>query len=428
MTTEFENIAYKTSDEFDSIFNAMCHSQKQIAVGFLNVMDSVVDYYIKRKSEGDEICYPIIYLPQIPQWAREILLKFLILKLSLYYNDDTRTMLSQQHQPKVLYNNDKKYIEYRKNCRQYLREVLKGVTDNYLGETGHKNMIVCSETDIRVSREDKNPFIQEFYGKPDDIFTEKNLIMNYSLDYDGVKLQLKKYRNEKHTSIDNVFLFYTNNDKCNSYEQSSLNLWNTAYNVGIKNCFVFYFSNNPFRLNYIWRKGKLLCSNFLAMTDKDFANYPHFVVFDESETNYLFNRTNTYEHKYFPDDQLMFKDVLGSLLDSAEYRIQERNKFALCLNAELSAYFKQYLTKTYGDYDEDSFQFSFEWQKEKVEGEILPFIKRVVAERAKKNRIAIVVDKCTDDNNRKALLSLFQSFLVSPPRFSAIIPLIRQGI
>lgn len=412
MTTEFENIACKSSDEFDSVLNAMYHSQKEIAMGFLNVMDSVVDYYVKRESEANEICYPIIYVPHTPQWAREVLLKHLILKLSLYYNSDTRSVLLKKTERNVCLGMDdaKHYKKYVQPCKKYLREVFKGVTDNYLGKTGHKNMIVCSETDIRVSRENKNPFIQEFYGNPDDIFTDKNLIMNHSLDYNGVKSQLKKYRNEKHTSIDNVFLFYTNNDKCNSYEQSSLNLWNTAYNVGVKNCFVFYFSNNPFRLNYIWRKGKQLCSNFLALTDKDFTTYPHFVVFDESETNYLFNRTNAYEHKYFPDDQLMFKDVLGSLLDTAEYRIQERNKFSLCLNAELSAYFKQYLTKTYGDYDEESFQFSFEWQKEKVEREILPFIKGVVAERAKKNRIAIVVDKCTDDNNRKALWSLFQSF------------------
>ena len=260
------------------------------------------------------------------------------------------------------------------------------------------------------SREDKNPFIQEFYGEPDDIFTDKNLIVNHSFDCGGVKSQLKKYRNEKQTSIDNIFLFYTNNDRCKSYVQVDLNRWNTAYNVGVKNCFVFYFTDYPFRLNYIWRKGKQLCSNFLAITDKDFSTYSHFIVFDESEINYLFNVKKPYEHKFFPDDQLMFKDVLGSLLDTAEYRIQERNKFALCLNSELSAHFKQYLSKTYDDYDEDGFQFSFEWQKEKAEGEILPFIKSVIVEHVKNKRIAIVVDKNTDGNIRKALVSLFQSY------------------
>lgn len=409
MTTEFEVASNDSSSEFESIINAMHHTKRDDARRFLSVMNSIMDYYIQRESVDGEICYPIIYLPHAPQWAREVLLKFLILKLSLYYNDNTRTILSQQHQPKVIYNKDNKYIDYRKNCRQYLKEIFKKLTDNYRGESLHKNMIICSESDIKVSREDKNPFVQEFYGKPDDIYTDKNLIMNHSLDYDEVRSQLKKNRNEKNISIDNLFLFYTNNSLSKSYERDSLNRWNTAYNVGVKNCFVFYFSNNPFRLNSICNKGKQLCRNYLALTDKDFSQYKHFIVFDESETNYLFNRTNAYEHKYFPDDQLMFKDVLGSLLDTAEYKIQERNKFALCLNADLSKLYKKYLSKEYTDYYEVEFQLSFEWQKEKVTSELWPFIQTMVAKYVQNNRAAIVLDKKTGSDVKKILTSLFKS-------------------
>lgn len=412
MTTEFENIANKSSEEVESILNAMWHTKSDDARRFLNVINCIVDYYINKQTEGTSVCYPIIYLPHSPLWAREVLLKFLIIKLSLYYNNDTRALLAKKTNRNVNLGmgDDTHYKKYIYPCKQYLRKVFSNVTDIFLGESGHKNMIVCAENDIRVPRADKNPFIKEFFGEPDDLFTEKNLIMDFSLDQDAIRSQLKQYRNEKNVLIDNLFLFYTNNDKVKSFESDALSRWNSAYNIGVKNCFVFYFSEKPFRLNSIWSRGKQLCRNYLALTDKDFSQYKHYIVFDESETDYLFNRKNTYEHKYFPDDQLMFKEVLGSLLDTAEYKIQERNKFALCLNSEISTLYKQYLSKEYTDYDEEDFQLSFEWQKGKVESEILPFIQDVVSQYVQNNRVAIVLDKKTDSNVKQALTSLFKSF------------------
>ncbi|MBR4326393.1 MAG: hypothetical protein IKP73_12790 [Bacteroidales bacterium] len=412
MTTEFENIANKSSVEVDSILSAMRHTKSDDARRFLKVINCIVDYYINKPTENTSICYPIIYLPYSPQWAREVLLKFLIIKLSLYYNNDTRALLAKKTNRNVNLGmgDDTHYKKYIYPCKQYLRKVFSNVTDNFLGESGHKNMIVCAENDIRVPRADKNPFIKEFFGEPDDLFTEKNLIMDFSLDQGAIRSQLKKYRNEKNVLIDNLFLIYTNNDKVKSFESDALSRWNSAYHIGVKNCFVFYFSEKPFRLNSIWNRGKQLSKNYLALTDKDFSQYKHYIVFDESETDYLFNRKNTYEHKYFPDDQLMFKEVLGSLLDTAEYKIQERNKFALCLNSEISTLYKQYLSKEYTDYDEEDFQLSFEWQKGKVESEILPFIQDVVSQYVQNNRVAIVLDKKTDSDVKQALTSLFKSF------------------
>ena len=94
MTEEFKNIANQSSAEVDSIINAMVHTQKESARRFINVMNSIVDYYMNRKAEDGEICFPIIYMPHAPEWAREVWLKFLILKLSLYYNDDNRELLN----------------------------------------------------------------------------------------------------------------------------------------------------------------------------------------------------------------------------------------------------------------------------------------------------------------------------------------------
>ena len=416
MTFEFENIASQSTAEVDSIINAMVHSKKESARRFLYVMNSIVDYYLNLKSNEGEICFPIIYMPHAPEWAREVWLKFLVLKLSLYYNSDSRLLLKQyindnQH---IVLKTDEDVKRYKKHiipCKKYIRGVLREITDNYLGENGHKNMIVCTENDIRVSREDKNKFITEFYGDVDDVFTEKNLIMSHNLDADDVRSQLREHRKEENACIDNLFVFYTNNDKINSLESSALERWNSAYHVGLRNCFVFYFSEQPFRLNHIWRKGVSLSKRFPMIPEKEFSNYEHFITFDESETNYLFDLKTSYEHKFLPDDQLMFTDVLGSLLDESEYRIQERNRFALCLSPELETVFKKYLKESYGDFDEENYQLSFDWQTNTNSAVVNSILSKSVSSiNNYKKEIAVVVDKSTSKEMKSALTLLFQSF------------------
>ena len=128
-------------------------------------------------------------------------------------------------------------------CRKYVRTVLRGLTDTRIGEEGHKNMIICSENDLHVARENQNKFISEFYGKIDNLFTEMNLIMCQNVDTDDIRVQLREHKkNEDFVKVDNLFVFYTNNDRINSFEKSSLERWNTAYSLGVKNCFIFAFS------------------------------------------------------------------------------------------------------------------------------------------------------------------------------------------
>lgn len=418
MTIEFEHIANHSSAEVDSIINAMVHTKKESARRFLNVMNSIVDYYISRQSEDDDICFPIIYIPHAPEWAREVWLKFLILKLSLYYNKDNRDVLyklSNSFNNIVLRTEEdnKRYKKYIAPCRKYVRAVLRGLIDKSIGEEGHKNMIVCSDNDIRVSREDQNKYITEFYGDTDDVFTEKNLIMCHNLDADGVRSQLREHRNEGSIHVDNLFIFYTNNDKINSLEESALERWNTAYHIGLKNCFVFYFSDRPFMLNQICRKGIALCKRFPMITEKDFSQYKHYITFDESETNFMFDRVNTYEHQLFQDDQLMFTDVLGSLLDESEYRIQERNRFSLCLNSELQSLYKRYLKDTFSDFDEESYQLSFDWQLDKAIHEINPYLHKcllIAGYIRGSQEVGIVIDKNTDTKIKKALTNLLHAY------------------
>lgn len=366
MTVEFENIANQSSAEVDSIISAMVHTQKESARRFINVMNCIVDYYMNRKPEDDEICFPIIYMPHAPEWAREVWLKFLILKLSLYYNYDNRDILKKRAASMrnivLRTKEDEKHMkQYAVPCAKYIRETLSSLTDNYSGEEGHKNMIICGEGDLQVSRVDKHKFISEFYGESDTIFTEKNLIMCHNLGADNIRDQLREHkRDDEYVMVDNVFVFYTNNDKVNSLEKSSLERWNTAYKMGVKNCFIFAFSKKPFHLRHSISKGIGFCRKFPMLSEKDFYQYPHYITFDEDESNFMFGTNNSYEHIFIPDDQLLFSDVLGALLDESEYRIQERNRFSLCLSDELVSLYSSYLHKSFPDYNDEDYQMSIE--------------------------------------------------------------------
>ena len=427
MTLEFENIANISSAEVDSIINAMVHTQKETARRFINVMNSIVDYYLNRKREDGEICFPIIYVPHVPEWAREVWLKFLILKLSLYYNDDNRDILKRRAASMrnivLRTKEDEKYMkQYTVPCAKYIREALSNITNIYSGEKGHKNMIFCGEGDLQVSRADKHKFISEFYGEIDNIFTDKNLIMCHNLDADDIRDELREHKSEdEYVMVDNLFVFYTNNDKVNSLEESSLERWNRAYKMGLKNCFVFAFSKKPFHLRHSINKGIVFCRKFPMLSEKDFYQYPHYITFDEDESNYMFGRSNSFEHIFVQDNQLLFTDIIGSLLDESEYRIQERNRFSLCLSDNLASLYSNYLHKSYPDYNDEDYQMSIEWQLEKAKKEIKPIIHSCIIKekliRSKtrdefgdKLKIAIVLDKSIDLAMRKALTMCLQEY------------------
>lgn len=411
----FYALARSESAIVDSIIDAMMHTKKNEAKDFLTVMNSVIDYYLSRIGDDGQICYPIIHVPHAPEWAREVLLKFLIFKLSLYYNNDTRHILDNESHKQVYLRTDedhKHYSNYVAPCRQYIKVLLGNLTDDFVAEPNHKNIIFCSENDIRVSREDKNRYIDEFYGSIDDIFTTKNVIMCQNLDADDIRSLLREHREECEVHIDNAFVFYTNNDKINSLESVALEKWNRVYHMGLKNCFIFDFSDDPFCLRRVLRRGATLCKKFPLVLEKDFLRYNHFITFDEAETNFFFKRERDYKHQLVEDDQLMFTDVLGSLLDEAEYRIQERNRFALCLSQNLTFTYQRYLRKEYSDYNDVDYQMSFEWQKEMANSHITPILGRVMDKfglSTSPNAIAVVIDKSTPKDLQLELSHYLQS-------------------
>lgn len=117
----------------------------------------------------------------------------------------------------------------------------------------------------------------------------------------------------------------------------------------------------------------------------------------------------------------MFSDVLGALLDESEYKIQERNRFSLCLSNELSSIYSDYLHKSFPDCNADDYLMSIEWQLERASKAVMPIIHNCIIreklirsktreEFGKKIKIAVVLDKSIDNTMKKALTACMQQY------------------
>ena len=415
MKRTFTELINDRSTVVDSIIRIMAHTKKEEARRFLTLMNTIIDYYLNKSIDDNKITYPIIYIPIAAPWAREVLLKFLILKLSLCYNNDLRRVLERQSKGIIYFNGEetKKERDFICGRVRYFKTALKEAHDDCIGQDGHKNIIFCNENDLSVSRADKNKFIREFYGNPDEVFTEKNLIMCHKLGAKDVSGQLREHRRKRQISIDNAFIFYTNNDKTKSLELTALEKWNEAYHVGLRNCFVIIFSNRPFSLHHMLGRRDALCKIFPMITGKDVYSYKHFIAFDQEETNLLFNKDSQQEHIYIEDDQLLFNDILGALIDEMDYKIQERNMFSLCMNYKLQDLYQQHLKSYFTDYYQDDYQISFDWQYDFSQKFVLPKIKTIIEEQRDNyncNKLAIVIDKNVNQAMRSSLVKLLRTF------------------
>lgn len=360
------------SPEVDYIISAMFHSKKKEARRFLMLVNSIVDYYIKRLS-SDKVVFPIIYLPNTPVWGREVLVKFLIIKLSLFYNSQTRLKLSQKLKEVVHEGTQKedytRVHKYVLPLKRYIKSLnIRTLPLDYLGEEGHKNLIFCRDTDLMVSRANKHKYIAEFYGKIDDVCSDDNLTVCHNVTAGDIRKSVNSA--EKDINIDNIFVLYTNNEQCNSLTDAKLPIINSK----IKNCFVFYLSQDPLRLNHTYNRKIELGGKLPMLVEKEARTNRHFISLTQSESLYLFNREVRREHLYKDDNQFLFKDLIDTLYDKLDYPIRERTHLSLCLDKEQDAVYSEYLRSNHSEYNQDH-HLSIEYQVEFAESNILPEIK-----------------------------------------------------
>lgn len=142
MKRTFVELINEESSVVDSIIKIMAHTKKEDARRFLTLVNAIIDYYLCKPKNEENVTYPIIYIPFASSWAREVLVKFLILKLSLCYNSDLRAKLKKQCTDIIYFNGEetKKERDFIFARLRYFRTALREVTDVCIGNDGHKNI------------------------------------------------------------------------------------------------------------------------------------------------------------------------------------------------------------------------------------------------------------------------------------------------
>ncbi len=414
---------------------AMFHTRKEDARRFLYFMDSYLCYYLNR--ENNELCFPIIRIPSCPDWARELFLKYLILRLSIYYNQDTLNNLKPEQSLHLKYEDPfdsekareaRKHNKYIRKWNSFKRVItLINKENKYIGENGHKNLIFCATNDLMVSRENKNEFIKEFYGEPDDIFSNKNLCICHNLTSKDIRHKIKESKTNVY--IDNIFVFFTNNDECKSLRKANLEKLNRSGNTGIRNCFVFDFSDHPYRLAETLIRDKRLSFMYPGLGEKEYQYNDNFTCLTDDEARYIFHpnfeETGMSLHWHSTDNEKWhnnyFVPLIGNFTDNAEYWIQERNIFSLCLSEDLSLIYKQRLKNFTSDVDEHIFDESFEVQKVYAES-----IKKEIFHRLKGkdvDKVALVVDFYTPERMKALLKNLLLPYRVNVYSYNDLRPM-----
>lgn len=437
MNEKFKHIIDTPSPVVDAIVDkAMFHTRKEDARRFLYFMDSYICYYLNK--DNNELCFPIIRVPSCPIWAREVFLKYLILRLSIYYNQDSLSNLKPEQSLHMMYvdpydsvkaREARKHNTYISKWNSFKRTIATlNKEKNYIGENNHKNLIFCTPNDLMVSRENKNEFIKEFYGEPDDIFTQKNVCICHDMTSKNIRQRIKEVKSEVY--IDNIFVFFTNNDQCKSLRKANIEKLNRSRNTGIKNCFVFDFTDHPYRLAETLNKDKRMSFIYPGYGEKEYQYNDNYTCLTDEETQYIFKpqikESGISQHRHISDNEMWhnnyFIPLIANFTDNAEYWVQERNTFSLCLSENLSATYKQRLKSFTTDTDEHIFDESFEVQKtfaEKIKREILTRLDG----KDDVDRIALVVDYFTPDQMKSELKNLFEPYITNVYSYNHLRPM-----
>jgi hypothetical protein len=336
VSQKFESLALVESEYFRAILDVMYHTKKEDGRSFLSMMNNIVDYTLNIDIENNAINYQIIHIPNCPDWARELLIRFTIHKVALSLNMTTRKMFSQYNikNQNVILKDDKESVnEYKEiqKKKKYFREVLKSFSKIELPQDNKKSLIIIKEQDLKSSKTDKNPWIHEFFSEKinDD---NHNLILSTATTAFDLEKMIREFESQNIPAVENIFIFHSHNKSkvTNSYNKNQLERLN-KYGCGIKNCIVFSFSEKPFRLYHTIDNVKYqLTSSLLNKTINKYDDFDGFITFTQEETNYLFNQ-DVNQETYLVDcpERIFFTSEMDQLIEQFSHNLRYKNNLAL---------------------------------------------------------------------------------------------------
>ena len=209
----FTNLIEQESSSFSAICKMMYHSKVDLGRNFLCAMNNIVDDYTKRVPEQG-INYHVIYLPTCPDWARELLVRFLIQKVAFTYSSKLFSIAKKKTTgPMVLpegVSSKHKRFKLIQEERAYYSKLLKLFGNRTIdNETEGKSLFIVQEKDITTRKQDKNPWLEQLYAT-DFLYNDFNAIVTCDQTADDVEAVIRSNRNNV-PNIDNIFVFHSQN-------------------------------------------------------------------------------------------------------------------------------------------------------------------------------------------------------------------------
>lgn len=341
---KYQNLNSHETGFFSAVCDMMQHSKVADGRRFLCAMNNIVDHFYERKQEGG-INYQIIYVPTCPEWARELLVRFLIHKTAFsnaqhFINLAKKKTTGAMALPMGLSAKSKQYKQIAEERKYYAKFLKLFGEESLTNNSDSKSLFVVQEKDVVTRKQDKNPWLEQLYTT-NLICNDDNTIVTNNLSAHDIENVFRKNR-DNIPNIENLFVFHSQNrGKITfSYNLDQLDRLN-QYGVGIKNCFVFYITERPFRLYYAKENVKSsLVANLLNREIKRFDDFDGFITFTPDELDLMFKREGL-GARYIIDstERDIFTAEIDSYLDGLPHNYIVKNALSLAISPETQCYF-----------------------------------------------------------------------------------------
>ncbi len=405
ITEDFKKLATEESAVFPAIFETMSHSKKEASRKYLCLINNIIDHICFVNQNG--ITYHTIYIPDIPQWGRELLVRFMLHKVALTSNQtrlkSLRSDITRQLTLSSNISGKSKRFQQIKSEQDYLKQVRDRFSplSEYIPEHNNKHLFIAKDDDVITRKEDKNPWLEKLYtDKFED--SKYNIILRSDLTGHSLEQDTRQMRQsgEAIPQITDVFIFHSRNrySILNSYNIRQVGRLN-QYGYGIKRVFVFSFDKLPLRLYQTISVKHRIASALLQRDVKKYDDYSGFITFTPQETDYLFGRVNRQKHFIVDSEEReIFAYPIEDYLSQIPRGYRYKNALAIaCTQELLQTIFAD--IKQYSDYIPDTSDYQNYYLKIWEEN-ILPQINAFIAN---DKDVAVIVPPETEKNTRKLL-------------------------
>lgn len=394
---KFKHLTQNESTSFSSILKIMTHTKKQEGRGFLCALNNIIDHTFEQQSHTS-VNYHIIHIPDCSDWARELLVHFVIHKVALTFNrkiiEKANKLLKKTVEVPLGITIKSREGKRLKEERGYYKEIQNNFSNLTSIFNNNKSLFLVKDSDVISRNEDRNPWLQLLFSN--NIYDKgHNVIISSEKTAYSLEEDVRKTKNAELPIIENIFLFHSSNRNkvTNSYNLDQINRLN-KYGLGIKNCIVFSLSFNPLKLYHTIDNTKYrLISGLMNKTIKKYDDFEGFITFTQQESDYIFNRKLTQKNIIIdPSEREIFTSFIDSFLDQLPHNFRYKNALSMAFSDELQQIFLKEIIKDFGIFDPEIFADFFNYYKQIWSENIKPKIDTFLGE---SHSVAFIVPRET---------------------------------